>query len=180
MRNKCSYFPSISSTPPRPPTYFTRPSPDDHYTTSVYAHTQYVCVTRIIHTRVFIYINYTRTCTFLLLLFLLLPLRGVMLAYTYVIYAYTYYIHYTNSQPPHRTRPRRSFENTFPSRNVMTQHRRPRHQPPRTMDRTRVYKATAVPENIMQHSTTPADIVLAVNYVCIYRYIYRVRRTDTI
>jgi len=84
MRNKCSYFPSISSTP-SPTTLYSRTTPNpviprSHIHTHTHTHTA------------FIYINYTRTCTFLPLLFFFF-LSGIMRVY-YIIHIHI--LHYSN------------------------------------------------------------------------------------
>jgi len=92
-----------------------------------------------------------------------------MLAYIYVIYAYTYHIHYTNSQPPPHPVP------SFFRKHISLAKRHDAASPP---------PPPAAPHNgphtrlqgggggrkITQHSTTPADIVHAANCVNIYIY----------
>lgn len=155
MRNKCSYFPSISSTPPRPRHPTSLDPPRTTIIPRAYTHT--MCnVYYTLHTNIYTYMYKLYTHSYISsFAFFLLPLRGVMLAYTYVIYAYTYtyYIHYTNSQLP--TRPCRSFENTFPSRNVMTQHRRPATSRPAQWTAHAFTRRRRRPENnAAQHHTS--------------------------
>jgi len=91
MRNKCSYFPSISSTP-SPTTLYSRTTPNpviprSHIHTHTHTHTA------------FIYINYTRTCTFLPLLFFFF-LSGIMRVY-YIIHIHIFTFIYTLIQYTH-------------------------------------------------------------------------------